>query len=74
MEPTGAAEHLPSPVMISPEKQAHFEPVVAGSCFTSCGRYHEQAAVGSEIKYRFTILGADKGELLGCEPQPRRKP
>jgi hypothetical protein len=61
-------------VLISPEKQAHFEPGVAGSCFTACGRHHDQAAVGSELQYRLTILGADQGELLGCEPQLRRKP
>lgn len=71
---TGAAAYLPSPVLISPEKQAHVEPSVAGSCFTSCGRHHDQAAVFSQLNDRLTILGADQGELLGCEPRLRRKP
>jgi len=47
---------------------------VEGSCFTSCGRDHDQAAVGSELQYRLTILGTKQGELLGCVPQLRRKP
>lgn len=74
--PLLGAEPLPTIEgdLISPEKQAHCEPSVAGSCFTFCGHHHHQSAVGSGLQSSLSILGADHGELLGCETQLRRKP
>jgi hypothetical protein len=67
-EPSGTAEHLPSTLLVSPKKQTHLDPRIAGTGFTPCGGHHDQAAIGSEFKDGLMILGTQKGELLGSQP------
>jgi hypothetical protein len=58
-EASGTAEHLPSPLLVSPKKQAHLEPGIAYIGFTAFRRHHNQAAIGSQLQHRLTIFGTE---------------